>query len=131
MAAPPKPRPLMPAQITAIYEAIEPEFKLVFLLMAYCGLRRNEAMHLIREQVELDSGVILVTGKGRKERIVRITTYRLMAELLKRKETKGWLTINPSTKRPYLNIRKALLRNYNIFDMVIPLNRRHFIIPLI
>lgn len=110
MAAAPKPRPLQPAQITAIYEAIDPEYKLAFLLMADCGLRRNEAMSLTREQVEFDAGVIFVTGKGSKERIVPITSDRLMAELEKRRGIKGWLTVNPSTKRPYLTIRKALLR---------------------
>jgi site-specific recombinase XerD len=110
MAAAPKPRPLMPQQITAILEAIDPEYRLVFLLMADAGLRRNEAMTLTREQVEFETGLIFVTGKGSKERIVPITTDRLMAELIKRREKKGWLTVNPTTERPYLTIRKALLR---------------------
>ncbi len=37
-------------------------------------------------------------------------TDRLMTELLKKKNMKGWLTVNPTTKKPYLTIRKALLR---------------------
>lgn len=110
MAAAPKPRPLRPEQITAILEVIEPEYRLVFLLMADCGLRRNEALSLTREQVEFDSGIIFVTGKGSKERIVPITSDRLMLELLTKKDTKGWLLVNSTTKKPYTTIRKALLR---------------------
>jgi site-specific recombinase XerD len=110
MTKAPKPRPILPHQITEIYEVIEDEYKLVFLLMVDAGLRRLEAMTLTREQVEFESGIIFVTGKGSKERIVPITTDRLMLELLKKEETRGWLTVNKKTKRPYLTIRKALLR---------------------
>ncbi len=110
MVKAPKPRPLMPAQITAMFEVIEEEYKLVFLLKADVGLRLEEAMTLTREQVEFDSGVIFVMGKGSKERIVPITTDRLMAELVKRKDVKGWLTVNPRTKKPYSDIKKALFR---------------------
>ena len=110
MSSPPKPRPLNQEQITKIYEAMEPEYRLVLLLMADAGLRRNEAMTLTRKDVELEHGCIFVVGKGSKERIVPITTDRLMAELLKKKDVSGWLTVNPETKRPYLTIRKALLR---------------------
>jgi len=110
MTRAPKPRPLMPAQITAVFEAIDPEYRLAFLLMADAGLRRSEAMTLTREQVELEQGIIFVTGKGSKERIVPISTDRLMVELVKRRDVKGWLTVNPATGRPYLTIRKALLR---------------------
>jgi len=110
MTKAPKPRPISPAQITALYEAIDEEYKLVFLLMADLGLRRNEAMTLTREQVEFDSATLFVIGKGSKERLVPITTDRLMLELVKKKDMRGWLTVNHQTERPYLTIRKALLR---------------------
>jgi site-specific recombinase XerD len=110
MTKAPKPRPLLPAQITAMFEMIEKEYQLAFLLMADAGLRLNEAMNLTREQVELETGIIFVVGKGSKERIVPITTDRLMAELVKRKNIKGWLSVNPRTKRPYKDIKKALFR---------------------
>jgi len=110
MTKPPKPRPLIPQQLTDILDALEPKYRLIYLLMADAGLRRNEAMQLTREQVEFETGVIFVAGKGSKERIVPITTDRLMAELITRKKVKGWLTVNPTTKKPYLTIRKALLR---------------------
>lgn len=110
MTKAPKPRVLLPEQITAMFKVIEPEYRLAFLLMADAGLRISEAMNLTREQVELDSGLIFVTGKGSKERIVPITTDRLKNELLKHKDKKGWLTVNPSTGKPYVDIKKALPR---------------------
>ncbi len=110
MTRPPKPRPITQEQITNIYEAIEDKYKLVFLLMADAGLRRNEALHLKRSNLEMDHNLIYVTGKGSKERIVPITTQRLMHEIKKNLDKSDYLTINPVTKKPYLTIRKALLR---------------------
>ncbi len=78
--------------------------------MADTGMRRNEALTLTREQVEFENGIIFVIGKGSKERIVPITTDRLMMELRAKEQVKGWLSVNPLTKRPYLTIRKALIR---------------------
>jgi len=110
MTAPPKPRPLTVDQVGRIYETIEPAYRLVFLLMADAGLRRSEALLLHREQVEYELGVIFVMGKGSKERIVPITTDRLRHELEARRGMKGYLTINETTQRPFLSIRKALDR---------------------
>jgi len=110
LTAPAKPRPLTPVQISKLLEFLEPEYRLPFLLMADAGLRRAEALQLRREHVEFEHGVIFVTGKGGKERIVPITTDRLAAELETRRETRGYLTVNPETGRPYLTIRKALIR---------------------
>lgn len=110
----PKPRPITQEQVTRIYEAIDDEYKLAFLLMADAGLRRSEALGLTRENVELDTGLIYVTGKGSKERIVPITTERLRRHLEEKRDVKGWLTVNPSTGRPYLTIRKALERAASI-----------------
>lgn len=110
MTKAPKPRPLIPAQITALYLAIDQQYKLIFLLMADAGLRLSEAMTLTREQVEYEQGMIFVIGKGDKERIVPITTDRLMDELQARRDIKGWLTVNPKTGRPYYDIKKAIVR---------------------
>lgn len=110
MTAPPKPRPLTPMQITAVWGAIEPEYKLIFLLMADAGLRISEALHLRREHVEFGHGVIFVIGKGNKERIVPITTDRLQAELDLRREVVGLLSVNRRTGRAYNSIKKALDR---------------------
>ena len=108
--APPKPRPLTPEQVTRVFGIIEPEYRLVYLLMADAGLRITEALTLKRSNIEFDHGIIFVVGKGNKERIVPITTDRLLFELEKRKETEGWLTVNSKTKAPYTSIKKALLR---------------------
>lgn len=110
MTAPPKPRPLTPAQISAILAAIAPQYRLIFLLMADAGLRLAEAIGLQRSHVEFEHGVIFVIGKGSKERIVPITTDRLQAELDARRGVNGYLSVNPKTGQPYYNIRKALLK---------------------
>jgi integrase/recombinase XerD len=105
-----KPRPLSQKEITAIYEAIEPEYKLIFLLMADVGLRRKEALHLRGSDVLLEEGIAFIKGKGGKERIVPIATDRLRSQLEQRHDVRGYLSLNPQTKRPYYSIRKALLR---------------------
>ncbi|MGV0961819.1 MAG: tyrosine-type recombinase/integrase [Limnohabitans sp.] len=110
MTAPPKPRPLTPSQITQVHGAIEPEYRLIFLLMADAGLRISEALHLRREDIEFGHGVIFVIGKGNKERIVPITTDRLQAELDQRREVVGLLSVNRRTGRPFNSIKKALDR---------------------
>jgi site-specific recombinase XerD len=106
----PKPRVITQEQVTRIYEAIDQEYKLAFLLMADAGLRRNEALGLRREHVELDTGLIFVVGKGSKERIVPITTDRLRRHLEEKRTVKGYLTFNQQTGKPFLSIRKALAR---------------------
>lgn len=44
--------------------------KAIFLLMLDTGLRLGEVIHLEEPNVDLDSGFVLVMGKGRKERSV-------------------------------------------------------------
>lgn len=106
----PRPRPLSQKEITAVYNAIEPVYKLIFLLMADAGLRRNEALHLSAEDVFLDEGIIFIRGKGDKQRIMPITTDRLKKHLAEKEGVTGFLSVNPSTEKPYYSIRKALLR---------------------
>ncbi len=111
----PEPRPLSQEQVTAIYVHMNTEYKLVFLLMTDAGLRRNEALHLKLSDIEGD--MIRVYGKGEKERFLPVLTNRLNQELkikigqvdLKANK-EGFLTFNQLTKKPYLTIRKALLK---------------------
>jgi len=110
MTTPDAPRPLTQEQVTAIYEAIEPQYRLIFLLMADAGMRRNEAMLLKGEQIDIDLRTIYTRGKGNKERFIPIATDRLLAEIQSRKDTGGYLSMNPITKKPWYNIRKALIR---------------------
>lgn len=110
MTRPPKPRPLTPEQVTLIWEIIEDEYKLAFLLMADAGLRATEALHLRVEHIEFAHDLMYVTGKGSKERIVPITTSRLRQALLAKRSEKGWLSCNRKTGRPYTSIKSALAR---------------------
>lgn len=106
-----KPRPLSPEEINRVYHAIEPEYKLIFLLMSDAGLRRNEATRLQAHDVDMRSGLMLVTGKGDKERVVPVFTDRLYEELAcKIEDARGYLSVNPKTGKPYYGIRKALAR---------------------
>lgn len=99
-------------EMQRIYEAIEARYKPIFLLLYDGGMRRSEALTLRVKDVHIEQGVILIKGKGGKERLVPITTGRLrdaLIEALKDKE-RGYLFINPHTGKPYFSIRKALLR---------------------
>jgi len=102
-----KPRPLNEAQIDALVEAIEPNYKLILLLMVDAGLRRNEALSVKGEDVI--NGVIFVKGKGDKERIIPATSERL-SKMLNLTSGPGYLSVNPRTGKPYYSIRKALIR---------------------
>ncbi|WP_319548813.1 tyrosine-type recombinase/integrase [Desulfogranum marinum] len=107
---PRKPRPLTQEQVTGIIEAIEPEYRLLVMLMADTGLRLSEARFLQRKDIDFETGLIFVVGKGSKERIVPITTDRLAAELLAKKDIDGYLSVNSKTKKPFFSIKKALDR---------------------
>lgn len=106
------PKPLTPRQITKMYEVIEPEYKLIFLLMADMGLRVTEATHAEVEWVDEYRETIAVVGKGGKQRIVPWTTDRAADEIRKALDTHvtGFLTLNPETENPYVDVRKPLNR---------------------
>jgi len=99
-------------EMQRIYKAIEPRYKPLFLLLYDGGMRRSEVMTLRVQDVHIEQGVILIKGKGSKERLVPITTGRLRAALETAigKRTEGYLVVNPHTKKPYYSIRKALMR---------------------
>ncbi|CAK0753681.1 conserved hypothetical protein [Gammaproteobacteria bacterium] len=106
------PLPVMPtrAAFKAIIAKVRPEVKGLAMLEFYAGLRRSEALNLAAECVFLDRGLIVVLGKGNKQRIVPIQDKDLIDELEKKlKEVKtGPLWINPQTGRPYVNVRDSL-----------------------
>ncbi len=105
-------RPLTKRQVDAIFKHIEQEYKLLFLLLSDMGLRRNEAMNLMADDVNESHKIVTVKGKGSKYRTIPWTSRRLEDELLKAldKRHSGHLVVNPSTGKPYYSIRKALLR---------------------
>ena len=107
---PPPQRPLLPQHINALLDSIEPQYRLMIMLMADAGLRATEALQLRRENVDFAAGIMYIKGKGSKDRIVPITTDRLAAELDDRCPQSGYYLINQKTKRPYTSIKKALTR---------------------
>jgi len=108
----PKARPLTVSQVEALLAHILPQYRLAFLLMADAGLRASEALNLRRGNVEFERGLIIVKGKGSKERIVPITTERLRIELITRIELSSddFLSANPKTDKPYFSLKKELIR---------------------
>jgi len=53
--------------------------KVILELLYGSGLRVSELVGLNRENLDLDSGLIRVFGKGRKERVVPVTNYSIQA----------------------------------------------------
>lgn len=108
----PAPKVLTPRQVTKMYEVIEDEFKLIFLLMADMGLRASEATNAEVEWIDEYRNMIAVMGKGNKERILPYTTDRVEEEMDKKLEKviEGYLFINPRTKKPYGDMRKPITR---------------------
>jgi integrase/recombinase XerC/integrase/recombinase XerD len=47
----------------------------IVALMLDCGLRRNEALSLDYDNVHISQGIVKVSGKGQKERIVPLGLY--------------------------------------------------------
>jgi integrase len=80
-------RPLKPAEIRALIEAIPSYWQPVVRVMVTGGLRRSEAFGLTRENVDLDNGLIHVTHQ-----LVR-------GKLVPPKTDSGtrWVPLNPST----------------------------------
>lgn len=72
----PLPTVLTPAQVEAILDAPDPSSPLglrdraMIQLLYSAGLRVTELITVPTHQVRLDMGVVLVTGKGRKQRMV-------------------------------------------------------------
>ena len=108
----PKPDVPSPEVMQTIINNIEKKYLPLILLLYDAGLRRSEALTIQAEKVNLDTRLMLVKGKGEKERMVPITTERLFRELskAKKKVKAGYLFLNPWTGRPYRDIRDVLKR---------------------
>lgn len=106
--------PLTKEQLDAVYAAIEPKYRLLFLLMADLGLRKEEAMLVRTADVDHRNRTIVVQGKGSKVRHVPYMSgriERLIGEQLERiGNDQEYLVVNQVTGKPYTTIRKALLR---------------------
>ncbi len=127
--APPSKNVLTPDEIAWLLEELHGDKKTIVMLYAFCGLRRSEALLLQRRHVDTEAGVIYVTGKGEKSRIVPIIGEELKERLedacihwpkmrrgkqvdpndqVREKHQDEYLFICARTGKPYLNIKKAL-----------------------
>jgi integrase len=108
----PKRTPNLPREneIIALLAKCHDDARLAVLLYNDAGLRRNEGLDLTVENVFLDDDILVVIGKGDKERHVVITTDRLKEELRERieKVRTGLLMRNIKTGQAYKNLRKAI-----------------------
>ena len=106
------PIPIMPPgdELEAVVMEVDPKVRGVAMLMFYAGLRRNEAHRLRAEDVLLKRGLLIIEGKGGKQRVVPVNNPLLIAELAQKIDEvgSGYLWVNPTTKRPYKSIIDAI-----------------------
>jgi len=106
------PVPIMPSyeEMKAVVNEVRKEVRGIVMLEFYAGLRRAESHNLQAEDVLLDRRMIIIEGKGGKQRIVPIANDELFEELKSRKEAvkSGYLWIYPVTKKPYKRIDDSI-----------------------
>lgn len=102
--------PLTPSEVEAIYQHIEPHYRVPYLLMVEHGMRQTEALRLKIHDVDMYHEVFRVQGKGNKVRRVPFFSDRIVAEINKLKKHGPYLVTNPQTGNPYATIWKALKR---------------------
>lgn len=74
------PRPLQPSDVALVLDAAPtPELRAVLALMAWCGLRCCEVAALRWSDVDLDGRVVLVHGKGSRDRLVGLPNVAVRA----------------------------------------------------
>jgi site-specific recombinase XerD len=109
----PIPSVLSQDECFAFVGAATPFWRVMFLCLYHCGLRKAEVLSLTKEKIFLaeDTGYLKITGKGNKQRIVPMT-QTLRNEMREYLETvEGSLVFpNARTKEGYTDIRKALER---------------------
>lgn len=114
---PPPKTPLTPEETMRLLAELSKDKRTIMMLYSLCGLRRTEALTLRRKHVDLESGLLHVTGKGDKSRVVPIVGSELL-ELLKiacqGKDNNDWLFPNPRTGKngaplePYKDLKKSI-----------------------
>lgn len=105
-------RPLTPRQITAILEHVDPKYRLLYLLWADMGLRRNEGLAVTAEDVDEYRETLSVVGKGAKQRIIPWLSDRFAEELRRElvKRSSGPLVVNEDTGEEFSETVKWLKR---------------------
>ncbi len=80
----------------------------LFACLYYAGLRKSEAIHMTTENVYLDRGVLIVRGKGNKQRVVPIVD-QLRPWLKKRlSENRPGLMWTTRNDRPITDLKKII-----------------------
>lgn len=119
------PIPIVPpsGDIDRIIEEIPSFIRGLGMLMFYGGLRRNEATHLEGEKVvirtiqdgkrKVEIALLIVTGKGNKQRVVPVAHPGTVAELKRQKDIHPtgplWPSPSPKNKgKPYKGILDPL-----------------------
>ena len=99
-------------EIARLIAAMPEDKRPIVQLMAWCGLRREEALTLQSRHVDFDHRVLIVTGKGSKTRVMPIVGQDLhdaLKDRCKDLKQKDYIFINPKTQKPYNSIKRALL----------------------
>jgi integrase/recombinase XerD len=120
---------LTPDEIARLLAELHGDKKTIAMLYAFCGLRRDEALHLKRGNIDLERGLLHIRGKGDKSRIVPIVGDQLKQRIKKAcihhpkikrgkqtdkhdkkrdKQNHEYLFICPRTNAPYTNIKKGI-----------------------
>jgi site-specific recombinase XerD len=107
-------------EVDKLVNASEPLYRGMILLLTDQGLRKDEALTLTAERVDLELNTIKIKGKNGKDETIPIITGRLRAELTQAKSKvgeKGYLFVNPMTGKPFNTIRKVLLRAAGVAEI--------------
>ena len=112
---PPDKTPLTVNETSRLINHMKGDKQTICMLYAYCGLRRNEALTLTKEMVDLDRAMLHIRGKGDKPRLVPIVGKKLLEQLRRLCQNKGRgeiLFISPHSQpdhpQPYKNIKKSI-----------------------
>lgn len=100
-------------EIKGFFKHLTGDIRTIMLLMAVNGLRRNEALKLTTEDINLPANNIRVLGKGGKWRLAPISYQSLRKELEaaieKHPEPKAYIFPSPvKPGQPYTDIRKPI-----------------------
>lgn len=104
----PMPGILTRREVVMILRRSERQYRPIFAVCYYAGLRRSEALNLTAQDVFLSQGYIVIRGKGNKQRIVPI--HRKLKTFLRKRITSGFLFLNKETGKPFDDVKKALSR---------------------
>jgi site-specific recombinase XerD len=104
--------PLAPSQLIELLKVAIGSYQMPIMLMAYTGLRLEEATYMKCADIHLENRTMYVTGKGGATQAVSIP-LPMVEPIRKAKESqteKGieWLSVNPKTGKPYGDIMKHL-----------------------